>query len=180
MDSPTYFEPPPPHSVDVELRHELLRRREVDQAPRRKMRPGTPVDSADIERLKSIHGDNVEWLTQVIKERGWPGRSLAGIDGADAAWLIAQHADDYPDFQRQCLRLIEAAVATEEATTRNLAYLTDRVMLKDRGVQRFGTQFTVGADGPEPLPLEDPDRVDELRAGAGLEPLEEYRKHFQS
>src|SRR5262245_42539787 len=35
MDSPGYFAPPPPPDADLELRGELLRRREADQAPRK-------------------------------------------------------------------------------------------------------------------------------------------------
>ena len=61
----------------------------------------------------------------------------------------------------------------------NVAYLTDRVTLKETGRQRYGTQFQHGKDGAEPFPLEEPDRVDELRAAAGLMPLAEYRKGFE-
>lgn len=179
MDSPGYFAPPPPPGADLELRSELLRRREADQAPRRKMRPGTPVDQDLWREMEATQRENVDWLKQVIADRGWPGRSLVGPDGADAAWLIVQHADHDPDFQRDCLGLLEKAAAAREVSQSNVAYLTDRVMLKETGRQRYGTQFRPGKDGPEPFPLEDPDRVDELRAGAGLMPLAEYRKAFE-
>lgn len=179
MDSPGYFAPPPPPGADLELRSELLRRREADQAPRRKMRPGTPFDRGLLTEMEATQRDNVEWLKQVIADRGWPGRSLVGPDGADAAWLIVQHAAHDPDFQRECLGLLEEAAAAGEVSQSNVAYLTDRVMLKETGRQRYGTQFQHGKDGPEPFPLEDPDRVDELRAAAGLMPLAEYRKGFE-
>ena len=169
----------PTPSADLELRSELLRRREADQAPRRKMRPGTPVDQALWREMEATQRENVDWLKQVIADRGWPGRSLVGPDGADAAWLIVQHADHDPDFQRDCLRLLEKATAAGEVSKSNVAYLTDGVMLKETGRQRYGTQFRHGKDGPEPFPLEDPDRVDELRAGAGLMPLAEYRMAFE-
>lgn len=130
--------------------------------------------------MEAIQRNNVEWLKQVIAENGWPGRSLVAVDGADAAWLIAQHADHDPDFQRESLGLIEKAAAAGEVTQSNVAYLTDRVMLKEKGYQRYGTQFRHGADGPEPFPLEDPDRVDKLRARAGLVPLAEYHKGFET
>src|SRR3954453_2080197 len=32
-------------------------------------------------------------LAAIIAAVGWPGRSLVGEDGADAAWALAQHAD---------------------------------------------------------------------------------------
>src|SRR5262249_42523708 len=95
MDSPGYFAPRPPPGADLELRSELLRR-EADQAPRRKMRPGMPVDRDLWTQMEATQRDNVEWLKQVIADRGWPGRSLVGPDAADAAWLIVQHADHDP------------------------------------------------------------------------------------
>lgn len=180
MDGPGYFVPTPPPSADLELREELLQRRDVDQALLRKMRPGSRVDHDLIRRAEATQQDNVGWLKKVIGDRGWPGRSLVGADGADAAWLIAQHADRDPDFQRECLGLIEKAAAAGEATLSNLAYLTDRVMVKERGYQRYGTQFRPGPSGPEPVPLEDPGRIDELRASAGLIPFEDYRRGFSS
>ncbi len=143
------------------------------------MRPGAPVDRDLWEQMEATQRDNVDWLKQVIAEKGWPGRSLVGADGADAAWLIAQHAVHDPDFQRECLGLIQNAAAVGEASQSNLAYLTDRVMLIETGHQRYGTQFRYGDSGPEPFPLEDPDHVDELRASAGLMPLAEYRKGFE-
>jgi hypothetical protein len=178
MDSPGYFAPPPPEGADLELRQELLRRRDADQAPRREMRPGSPIDRNLLEQMEATQRDNVEWLKKVIAQNGWPGRSLVGIDGADAAWLIAQHADHDPDFQSECLGHIEKAAAAGQVTPSNVAYLTDRVMLKEKGYQRYGTQFQHGVTGPEPRPLEDPDRVDELRASAGLIRLADYRKGF--
>ena len=53
-------------------------------------------------------------------------------------------------------------------------------LLKETGRQRYGTQFRPGESGVEPAPLEDPDHVDELRSRAGLIPLAEYSKLFES
>jgi hypothetical protein len=41
---------------------------------------------------------------------------LVGEDGAHAAWLLAQHADRDPAFQRRCLDLLTQAVAGREAS----------------------------------------------------------------
>jgi hypothetical protein len=128
--------------------------------------------------MKTTALENAEWLKEMIHTNGWPGQSFVGVDGADAAWLIAQHADHDPTFQRECLELMEDAVRIGEASQSNLAYLTDRVLLNEHAMQRYGTQFRLSENGPEPFPLEDPERVDELRAGVGLIPLEEYRRLF--
>jgi hypothetical protein len=161
----------------MELREELLRRQELDQTQMREM-VGKSVDQRLVDQLHATIHDNTQWLRGAIHEWGWPGRSLVGADGADAAWLLIQHADHDPALQRQCLDLLEAAAATGDASLSNVAYLTDRVVLKERGTQVYGTQFTSGPNGPEPQPIEDPEHVDERRAAMGLLPLNEYWSHF--
>lgn len=51
-------------------------------------------------------------------------------DGAVAAWLLAQHADQDPPLQRRCLDLMRVAPETEVSPS-HIAYLTDRVMLAE-------------------------------------------------
>jgi hypothetical protein len=48
-----------------------------------------------------------------------------------AAWLLVQHADHDPAFQRVCLELLGGAVRAGEADVRHHAYLTDRVLLAE-------------------------------------------------
>ena len=95
--------------MNEELRAELLRRKEVDQEARHAL---------DVEAMAAADGENLPWLRQVITDVGWPGKSLVGEDGAHAAWLLAQHADSDPAFQRRCLDLLTAAVERGEATYR--------------------------------------------------------------
>src|SRR5437879_4451290 len=121
----------------------------------RSMRIGERVDPKVYAELQAAIHDNTDWLREVVHQYGWPGRSLVGEDGADAAWLIAQHSDHDPAFQRECLDLLQVAVDRGEASRSNLAYLTDRVLLRERGKQIYGTQF----EGPEPQPIENPERV---------------------
>ena len=119
--------------------------------------------------------ENAAWLKAVIAEHGWPGVRMVGTDGADAAWLFAQHADHDLDFQRQCLALLERAVEANDASPRHVAYLMDRVLIKEGKPQRYGTQFR----GSQPFPIEAVEDVDKRRAAVGLEPLAEYAKHFE-
>lgn len=151
--------------MNTELRAELLRRAEKDQAARRAM---------DADAWTAADAENLSWLRQVIAEVGWPGTSIAGADGARAAWLLAQHADRDPAFQRQCLGLLTAAVGQGEASAAELAYLTDRVLLAEGQPQVYGTQAQWRDGRCVARPLRDPARVDERRAEVGLEPLSEY------
>ena len=54
-------------------------------------------------------------VERILDENGWPGYSIAGPDGAEAAWIVAQHAISLPSFQRRCLDLITGAVESGEA-----------------------------------------------------------------
>ena len=68
------------------------------------------------------------------------------------------------------------AVAAEEATPVQLAYLTDRVRMNEGRPQLYGTQIAgMDAAGGVPWPVEDPDRRDERRAEVG-EPFAEYAR----
>ena len=151
--------------MDEELRAELLRRVAADQEARRTLDTGA-MEAADTA--------NLPWLRQVITDVGWPGKSLVGEDGAQAAWLLAQHAGRDPAFQRRCLDLLTSAVTRGEATVVQQAYLTDRVLLHEGQPQEYGTQ-AIARDGRfEARKLRDPDHVDERRASAGLSPLAGY------
>lgn len=160
--------------MDLELRAELLRRAEQDQAARLGAVRGHDDGEEDWEPVLSVDADNLAWLKNVVAQVGWPGRSVAGEDGSHAAWLLAQHADRDPAFQRSCLDLIAEAAARAEASPVELAYLTDRVLLAEGKPQEYGTQAEGREDGYRARRLRDPEHVDERRAAMSLEPLNEY------
>jgi len=149
------------------LRAELLCRAEQDQAARRET-------EADWKLMTSVDADNLSWLKNIVAEAGWPGRSLVGEDGAHAAWLLAQHADRDPLFQRKCLDLMTEAAGRGEASRAELAYLTDRVLLAEGQPQEYGIQMTGRKEGWVPRRLRDPEHVDRRRAAMGLGSLAEY------
>ncbi len=151
-------------AADPELRRELLAMLAADQKDRADPEAGVGGDQERTERLGEI-----------VAEHGWPTRTLVGDDGATAAWAIAQHSDLDPAFQRRMLELMREAAAAGEADLGDLAYLTDRVAANAGQPQTYGTQMGCGPDGkPQLAPLAEPDRVDQLRAEAGLPTLAEY------
>jgi hypothetical protein len=152
-----------------DLRAELLRRAGRDQAVRESGEPG----DRDWKLVGAVDADNLGWLQRVVAEVGWPGRSMVGQDGAHAAWLLAQHADRRPVFQRRCLDLLTEATAHGEASSEELAYLTDRVLLAEGQQQVYGTQFIGRERRWVPRRLQDPQNVDERRAAMSLPPLAE-------
>jgi hypothetical protein len=52
-------------------------------------------------KMKAIDEDNTKWLKDIVEKHGWPTNTLVGKDGASAAWLLVQHADADPKFQRR-------------------------------------------------------------------------------
>jgi hypothetical protein len=156
-------------AVDEALRAELLRRVEKDQVARK---------AHDPDGMREADAENLPWLKAVVADRGWPGASVVGIDGANGAWLLAQHADADPAFQRECLGLLATAVEVGEATEQQLAYLTDRVLLAEGKQQEYGTQVTARSGRWVPRNLRDPDGVDARRAAAGLGTIAEYLTLF--
>jgi hypothetical protein len=127
-------------------------------------------------RMEAVHRSNAARLRTLIEQHGWPGISLVGEEGAEAAWLIAQHSIGEPLFMRQCLLLLKQAAADKEILPWQPAMLEDRIRVFEGMPQMYGSQF--GPDG-EPCPIEDPGRVDERRRAVGLDPLEARRALLQ-
>jgi hypothetical protein len=58
--------------------------------------------------VASINAANLSRLKGIVAEFGFPTLAMVGPEGANAAWLLTQHADDDPAFQKHVLTLIEA------------------------------------------------------------------------
>jgi hypothetical protein len=124
-------------------------------------------------RMAEVHHRNAARLSAIMSEIGWPARSVVGRDAADAAWLVLQHAIGDPRVMRRGLELLRA-LPTGEVDPIQVAMLEDRVRAFSGLPQIYGTQFDWNERGEmQPLPIEDPARVDERRAAIGLPPLAE-------
>ena len=131
-------------------------------------------------RMAEVHKQNAKKLERIVGEFGWPGISLVGDEGVEAAWLVLQHAIANPDLQRRCLPLLKAASEIEEIPAFQVAYLEDRICFFEGRPQRYGTQFDWDESGMlSPHPLRDPERVDEYRRSVGLGPLSEKTEEMR-
>lgn len=119
-------------------------------------------------RIEAVHKANAEELRSVIQEHGWPTEALVGADGAEAAWLIAQHAIGEPDFMRHCRTLLDEASTLGRVPRWQFAYIDDRIRIFEGEPQRFGTQIDLRPDGPHVHELEDPSQADVWRKELGL------------
>lgn len=153
-----------------ELRQELLAMMKADQDARVRL---LRDDQQATEFVQALDRRHTARMQEIVAKFGWPGRSLVGRDGAKAAWLLVQHADQDRAFQNECLGRMHRSPAGE-VEPHDLAYLTDRVLLAEGKPQRYGTQLEVKNGKLEPRLLEEPDSVDERRQSIGLPPLAEY------
>ena len=174
-------------TFDPALRAELVAIRETDQAGRMAMQglesrfSGAALDSAraalwDVQR--PIDRANFLRVDSIITERGWPGFSVAGKDGSNAAWIVIQHAP--LEAQQRYLPVMQAAVDAGDAGPSELALLIDRVRVRTDRPQLYGSQVHQNDEtgALEFYPIEDEANVDARRAGMGLEPLADYARHF--
>ncbi|HEY0099687.1 MAG TPA: DUF6624 domain-containing protein [Pyrinomonadaceae bacterium] len=164
------------------LRAELKRMAREDQETREELlRAGKlPQDGYD-SRMRRVHERNNSRLREIVAQHGWPGRSVVGEDGCEAAWLVVQHAVLEPEFQRECLGLLERAVASGEAQGWQLAYLTDRVLMYEGKAQIYGTQYVPVEGGKSaPYTIAEPEHVDARRRAVGLCSLAENTRRIQA
>ena len=124
--------------------------------------------------MARVHRSNAQHLRRIIEAVGWPGADLVGPDGAEAAWLILQHAISEPGLLRRALPLLAAAAREGKADPAHAAMLEDRIRFFEGRPQRYGTQLDWDADGNlSPGEVEDPQLLAERRAAVGLPPQEE-------
>lgn len=162
------------------LRSELLAMQDADLSTRtRLIEQGELHEDRYHPEMRRIHEANNRRIQEIIEEFGWPLARDVGEDGAQAVWLIVQHAVLEPAFQERCLELLRHAVAAGEAPGWQLAYLEDRVLIRRGKRQRYGCQHEVVGDRMQPLPTESMETVNERRAALGMGTLETHTARLQ-
>ncbi len=139
------------------------------------------------QRMIKVDRFNTKHLKTMIEGREWLRDDIDGPGAANTGWLMAQHADQDPEFQKEVLKKMEAALGNPGVSKSNYAYLIDRTMASwgredtsAKRTQRYGTQGRCRPNGKwEPLTLEDPDNINVLRAEMDLGPIEDYIARFQ-
>jgi len=136
-------------------------------------------------RMSAVDSVNTAELKNLLKTRSWITISEFGPDADRDAWLLVQHADNDPDFQRDVLQRLEPLLTTGETNHSNYAYLFDRVASSfskpaEQRPQRYGTQGRCTGPGTwTPYPVEEPEKLEERRRAVGLFPMAEYLEMFK-
>ncbi|QNH61922.1 DUF6624 domain-containing protein [Hymenobacter sediminicola] len=151
----------------------------VDQWPMQRLFNQQP-DSAGrdlVQVEKENFARHQPILEKIVRQYGYPGFRQVGEKSSNNFWLLVQHADAYPEFQRKVLKLMLPEVKRKNAAASNYAYLTDRVAINSGQLEEYGTQVEYKGPGlgkAVPKSLRDPAHVNQRRAAIGMEPLENY------
>lgn len=170
---------PPTHP---DLRDELLTMGARDQAIRRQIANAPTADRTRLhEEMAAVDAANTAALRAMVERHGFPTVSMVGEEAADAAFLVAQHADADLAFQKRVLRELEALAERGEASRSSVAYLTDRILRAEQKPQLYGTQYHQEADGDGvvrfvPPVVVNPSDLDRRRRAMGLEPWAQYEQ----
>ena len=177
-------EKPTPGEIQ-DLRTELERMMEEDQKFRTRVKTVEEKYGQDSKELAALWKEQTKTdnrllkrLEEIIKQYGWPTRSLVGAEASLAAFLIIQHADY--EYQKKYFPLIHEAMKKGEIAPGHVALLEDRILMREEKKQIYGSQLHQNdvTKSLELWPIEDEENVDARRTSVGLEPLAEYVKRF--
>jgi len=124
------------------------------------------------KKMAAADSANLIKVDSLVNKYGWLGPDQVGSDGNATLFAVIQHSD--LQTQKRYLPLLRDAVKTGKMKPSHLAFLEDRVALREGRKQIYGSQLSY--PGYTVLPLEKPDSVDIRRAAVGLEPLAVYLK----
>lgn len=124
----------------------------------------------------SIFTSNQKRVQEIFNKHGFVGYDLAGKKGSDDFWIIVQHSDQLPEFQKEVLQKMKIEVDNNNANPANFGLLTDRYNLNTNQSQVYGNQVIYNKHTGQAYPkkLGDSIYVNARRQSIGLEPLEDY------
>ncbi|MDY8134370.1 BT_3928 family protein [Aquimarina sp. 2201CG5-10] len=155
--------------LNLELKTQLDSIMKLDQEGR---------NAGDIswEEQKVIDSTNTQFIEEVFKKHGYPGKSLVGEPTNIAAWLVIQHSDKIGDY----LPIIKEAGEKGELDYASVAMMEDRHLMQQGLEQIYGTQGITlndkkGNSVPLIWPIKDAESVNERRKKAGFtDTVEQY------
>jgi hypothetical protein len=119
-------------------------------------------------RAMDTDSTNLEMVTQILAETGYPRKSQVGDFASQAVWIVVQHSD--LETQKKYLPQLEEAARNGNLSPAFVAATKDRIDVNEGRPQKYGTQW--GMNG-KLSPLLDASRVNEWRQEVGLPPIDE-------
>lgn len=170
-------------NLNARLKHELDSLYEVDQRyramlfdPRINRNPDSLATILGVEKpalnaaiMGQMHRTDVTNLGRVqaiLKQYGYPGKSLVGTPTNEAAWYVIEHE---PALIPQYLPMIKLAAEKGELPFFRYATMLDRQLMYEGNEQLYGTQAR-NYNGQPPFiwPIQNPAQVNQRRKQAGF------------
>jgi len=144
---------------------------------RQQNKPSEFLDSL-MKEMKKTDLENLKKVNAIVRNNGWLGPQKVGINGAQGLFLVIQHAD--LKTQEYYLPLIRKAEKEGEILSSNLAILEDRICMRNRKKQIYGSQgFTDNETGKKYIyPIGNINGLDERRKAMGMPPMKDYVKEW--
>ena len=129
------------------------------------------------QTIHSKDSMNEKIVSDLLDKYGWLGTDVVGENGNATIALVLQHATFAT--QQKYLPLMREAIKNKKADPYDLAIIEDKVALKKKRKQIYGT-YLIGRENKKfyMAPIEDPELVDKRRAQIGLCSLDEYLKNW--
>lgn len=127
-----------------------------------------------------IDSSNLVFIEEVIKNYGYPGKSLVDTPANETVWFVLQHSPKI----HQYIEVIKKAAENNELPFYLYAKMLDRDLMDQGKEQLYGTQGTCRrlkniADNCIIWPIKDPELVNERRKKAGFkDTVEENAKRL--
>lgn len=117
---------------------QLVRKVKLDLLSEDKM-----VEAQKLAELGPIKVDslNTSNLKRIFKENGFPSLEEVGKKALYGIFVIIQHADRDPEWQKNQLKEIKKLVDLNHIDPEKYAYLVDRIKINSGEKQVYGTQF---------------------------------------
>lgn len=131
-----------------------------------------------IAEMNAIDAQNLSAVEAILEKHGWLGPDQVGYFGNKAFFFTLQHAE--LDKQLQYFEPTVDAVAKGYAEKYQLAYLIDRISLREKRLLVFGSECRKDADTALYFvaPTYGVSTLDDRRALVDLEPMAEYVKKY--
>ncbi len=125
-------------------------------------------------KINQVDSSNLVLVEEILEQHGWLSTEQIGKKANRTLFLVIQHADQ--KTQEKYLPMMRQAVKVGNASSKSLALLEDRVLLRKGELQLYGSQIGRDQETGEMyvLPLFDPEKVNERRAEVGLGTIEDY------
>jgi hypothetical protein len=138
----------------------------------------SPEKLSLVNKMRAGDSINILKITSILDKYGWLGPEVIGENGNSCLYVIIQHSD--LKTQETYLPKMRLAVKDGKAKASEMAFLEDRVALRQGKKQIYGTQLRRN-DSTLIFyfaPIEDERNVNKRRESVGLGKLEDRAREF--